>query len=83
LNNGLLPVVVSDEFLQTVLKGINTSPNTPVIINLEDQTITFEGKEETFDINPYKKSCMINGYDDIDYLLSLTADIKKFDIQQS
>jgi 3-isopropylmalate/(R)-2-methylmalate dehydratase small subunit len=83
LNNGLLPVVVSDEFLQTVLKGINTSPNTPVIINLEDQTITFEGKEETFDINPYKKSCMINGYDDIDYLLSLTADIKKFDLQQS
>lgn len=83
LNNGLLPVVVSDEFLQTVLKGIITNPNTPITISLGNQTITFEGKEETFEINPYKKSCMINGYDDIDYLLSLTEDIKQFDLQQS
>lgn len=83
LNNGLLPVVVSDEFLQTILKRISTNPSTPIIVDLENQTISFEEMEETFEINPYKKSCMINGYDDIDYLLSLTADIKKFDIQQS
>jgi 3-isopropylmalate/(R)-2-methylmalate dehydratase small subunit len=83
LNNGLLPVVVSDQFLQTILKGISANSSTPITINLEDQTISFEGKEETFDINPYKKSCMINGYDDIDYLLSLTEDIKQFDLQQS
>ncbi|GAB1445474.1 MAG: 3-isopropylmalate dehydratase small subunit [Cyclobacteriaceae bacterium] len=83
LNNRLLPVVVSDEFLQTILKGISTNPNTPIIVDFENQTIAFKGKEETFEINPYKKSCMINGYDDIDYLLSLTEDIKQFELQQS
>jgi len=83
LNNGLLPVVVSDQFLQTILKGISANSSTPITVNLENQTISFEGKEETFDINPYKKSCMINGYDDIDYLLSLREDIKQFDLQQS
>lgn len=83
LNNGLLPVVVSDQFLQTILKGISANSSTPITVNLENQTISFEGKKETFDINPYKKSCMINGYDDIDYLLSLTEDIKQFDLQQS
>ncbi|MCB0493342.1 MAG: 3-isopropylmalate dehydratase small subunit [Cyclobacteriaceae bacterium] len=83
LNNGLLPVVVSDQFLQTISKGISANSSTPITVNLENQTISFEGKKETFDINPYKKSCMINGYDDIDYLLSLTEDIKQFDLQQS
>ncbi|MEQ8364622.1 MAG: 3-isopropylmalate dehydratase small subunit [Cyclobacteriaceae bacterium] len=83
LNNGLLPVVVSDEFLQTILKGISANSSAPITVNLENQTISFEGEEERFDINPYKKSCMINGYDDIDYLLSLTEDIKQFDLQQS
>lgn len=83
LNNGLLPVVVSDEFLQTILKRISTNPSTPIIVDLENQTISFEEMEETFEINPYKKSCMINGYDDIDYLLSLKEDIQQFDLQQS
>lgn len=83
LNNGLLPVVVSDEFLQTILKRISTNPSTPIIVDLENQTISFEEMEETFEINPYKKSCMINGYDDIDYLLSLKEDIQQFDILQS
>ncbi len=83
LNNGLLPVVVSDDFLQKMLKEISTNPATPIIINLENQTISFEGTKEDFEINPYKKSCMTNGYDDIDYLLSLAEDIKQFDLQQS
>jgi len=83
LNNGLLPVVVSDGFLQTLLKGISANPSSSISIDLENQTISFNGHNETFDINPYKKSCMINGYDDIDYLLSLTEDIKQFDLQQS
>lgn len=83
LNNGLLPVVVSDEFLQAILKGINTNPTSSISIDLENQTISFDGNKETFEINPYKKSCMINGYDDIDYLLSLTEDIRQFDLQQS
>lgn len=83
LNNGLLPVVVSDEFLQAILKGINKNPASSISIDLENQTISFDGNKETFEINPYKKSCMINGYDDIDYLLSLTEDIRQFDLQQS
>lgn len=83
LNNGLLPVVVSDEFLQAILKGINTNPTSSISIDLENQTISFDGNKETFEINPYKKSCMINGYDDINYLLSLTEDIRQFDLQQS
>lgn len=83
LNNGLLPVVVSDEFLQAILKGINTNPTSSISIDLENQTISFDGNKETFEINPYKKSCMLNGYDDIDYLLSLTEDIRQFDLQQS
>lgn len=83
LNNGLLPVVVSDEFLQAILKGINTNPTSSISIDLENQIISFDGNKETFEINPYKKSCMLNGYDDIDYLLSLTEDIRQFDLQQS
>jgi 3-isopropylmalate/(R)-2-methylmalate dehydratase small subunit len=82
LNNGLLPVIVSDVFLQLLISSIQTKPTTPITVDLENQTISCDGKKESFEINPYKKSCMINGYDDIDYLLSLTEDIKQFELQQ-
>ncbi len=82
LNNGLLPVVVSDAFLSTILNGVKSNPTTPISVDLENQLVIFDGQKESFDINPYKKSCMINGYDDIDYLLSLTEDIKQFELQQ-
>lgn len=82
LNNGLLPVVVNDVFLQSLISTIQNNPATPITIDLENQVIAFEYKKEPFDINPYKKSCMINGYDDIDYLLSLTEDIKQFELQK-
>ena len=82
LNNGVLPITVSDEFLQKVFAQGNTSELT---IDLAKQTITINatGDQEIFDINIYKKTCMLNGYDDIDYLLSIRSDIETFEKQQS
>src|SRR3954468_24637099 len=70
LNNGVLPVQVSEDFLQKIFKQ---DKDATLNIDLENQKIRIDatGEEETFDINNYKKTCMINGYDDIDYLLSL------------
>jgi 3-isopropylmalate/(R)-2-methylmalate dehydratase small subunit len=78
LNNGLLPVTVSESFLQKLFALNNTST---ITINLEAQTITIDatGENESFDINAYKKTCMLNGYDDIDYLLSIKSDIEQFE----
>lgn len=79
MNNGLLPVVVSDEFLDHLFKAIETNPSTEVTVDLANQKINAAGKEEAFEINAYKKDCLMNGYDDIDYLLSLKEEIKKFE----
>jgi 3-isopropylmalate/(R)-2-methylmalate dehydratase small subunit len=78
LNNGVLPVQVSDEFLDEIFKQPNTATLT---INLQDQTITIDGtgQKEHFDINEYKKTCLLNGYDDIDFLLSIKEDIVKYE----
>ena len=72
LNNGVLPVVVSEAFLANLFRHIQTNPAATVTVNLEAQTITdnTSGECEHFEINPYKKNCLLNGYDDIDYLLS-------------
>src|SRR6185436_2857261 len=70
LNNFLLPVTVSENFLQKIFKAAETDPTTEIEVNLEKQTITASGETETFDINSYKKTCLLNGYDDIDYLLN-------------
>lgn len=83
LNNGLLPVVVSDGFLRELLSTIEKDPKTSITVDLVPQTISFGGKLENFEINIYKKECLINGYDDIDYLLSLTGEIREFDNRQS
>jgi 3-isopropylmalate/(R)-2-methylmalate dehydratase small subunit len=82
LNNGVLPVTVTDEFLEKIFAQGNEGTLT---INLEKQTITIDatGDSESFDINPYKKTCMINGYDDIDYLLSIKEEIQEFETQRS
>jgi 3-isopropylmalate/(R)-2-methylmalate dehydratase small subunit len=81
LNNAVLPVTVSDEFLQKIFQQGNEGTLT---INLEKQTITIDatGDSASFDINPYKKTCMINGYDDIDYLISIKEDIEQFETQR-
>lgn len=72
LNNGVLPVVVSPEFLSEVFAAVDSDANTTLTVNLEKQTITnnANGKTESFEINPYKKVCLLEGLDDIDYLLS-------------
>jgi len=80
LNNGVIPVQVSDEFLQKIFKQDNKSALT---VDLENQKIIIDntGEEETFEINSYKKNCLLNGYDDIDYLVSIKDDIEKFEKQ--
>lgn len=81
LNNGLLPVQVSPEFLETLMTAIKVYPNTLIAVDLEAQTIGIDGtdRSESFEIDPYKKTCMINGYDDIDYLLSKKDAIEAFE----
>lgn len=81
LNNGLLPVQVSPEFLKELMTTIKASPKTEITVNLEAQTIGIKNSnyKDTFDIDAYKKTCMINGYDDIDYLLSKKHIIKEFE----
>jgi 3-isopropylmalate/(R)-2-methylmalate dehydratase small subunit len=78
LNNGVLPVQVSDEFLQKIFALENGST---LSIDLETQTITIDATDdqEKFEINNYKKTCLMNGYDDIDYLLSIKQDIMNFE----
>jgi 3-isopropylmalate/(R)-2-methylmalate dehydratase small subunit len=78
LNNGVLPVQVSDEFLQRIFLQDN---NTELTVDLAQQTIRINstGEEEHFDINIYKKTCLLNGYDDIDYLLSVKKDIENYE----
>ncbi len=72
LNNGVLPVVVSEKFLADLFASINADAKTTVTVDLAAQTITnnANGAVESFDINSYKKECLLNGLDDIDYLLS-------------
>ncbi len=79
LNNGLLPVKVSDEFLKDLLSTITENPETEITVNVEEQSIGFNGKFETFELDAYKKICLMNGYDDIDFLISKKAEIEKFE----
>jgi 3-isopropylmalate/(R)-2-methylmalate dehydratase small subunit len=78
LNNGVLPVQVSEQFLQQIFLQDN---NTELTIDLEQQTITIHstGEQEHFEISSYKKTCLLNGYDDIDYLLSIKKDIEVYE----
>jgi len=71
-NNGVLPVVVSAEFLAEIFDGANKDPKLTLTVDLENQTIknNANGKSESFEINSYKKECLLKGLDDIDYLLS-------------
>ena len=79
LNNGLLPVKVSDEFLKDLLTTVTENPETEITVNVEEQSIGFNGKSETFELDAYKKICLMNGYDDIDFLISKKAEIEKFE----
>ncbi len=81
LNNGLLPVQVSESFLAVLFEAIEQDAGTLIRVDLLKQSITLpvKGQTESFDINPYKKECLLNGYDDIDYLLSIKEKIIEFE----
>lgn len=81
LNNSLLPVQVTPDFLKQLFEVVTSDPKTKIVIDVAKQTISVPSKKisETFDINPYKKICIMNGYDDIDYLLSLKPEIEAFE----
>lgn len=79
LNNFLLPVTVTESFLQKIFTAIEKDPSTEIEVNLEKQTIAVAGETESFDINSYKKTCLLNGYDDIDYLLNSKKEIEEFE----
>lgn len=81
LNTFVLPVQVSDSFLTTLFARLTEHPDAIMTVDLPTQTILLEtGERENFDINTYKKTCLLNGYDDIDYLLSLRNEIRDFDL---
>ena len=81
LNNFLLPVRVSEDFLQKLFFAIQRDPSTEVEVNLEKESIKLlaTGEQQHFDINPYKKECLMHGYDDIDYLLNIMNEIEQFE----
>ncbi|MEA4982809.1 MAG: 3-isopropylmalate dehydratase small subunit [Paludibacter sp.] len=81
LNNGVLPVVVSPEFLADIFSDVSSNPATTLTVDLENQVITNNAtsKAESFEINPYKKECLLKGLDDIDYLLSKKDLIEQYE----
>lgn len=84
LNNGLLPVQVSAPFLAKIFSAIENDSTASLKVDLAEQLISIEatGESESFDINPYKKECLLNGYDDIDYLLNIKEKIAEFELSQ-
>ena len=81
LNNGLLPVTVSEQMLEAIFAAVNANPKAELKIDLPAQTIEIVGTEhkESFEIAPYKKQCLVNGYDDVDFLVSIHEEIKAFE----
>jgi len=81
LNNGILPIQVSPNFLKTLLNAIELNPDTVILIDLENQNIELlaTNEKESFEIDAYKKICLLNGYDDIDFLISNKDKIEKFE----
>jgi 3-isopropylmalate/(R)-2-methylmalate dehydratase small subunit len=81
LNNGLLPVTVSEQMLAAIFAAVESNPKTEIKIDLPAQTIEIVGTKhkESFEIAPYKKQCLVNGYDDVDFLVSIRTDIEAFE----
>ena len=81
LNNGLLPVTVSEQMLEAIFAAVNANPKAELKIDLPAQTIEIVGTEhkESFEIAPYKKQCLVNGYDDVDFLVSIREEIEVFE----
>ena len=83
LNNGILPIQVTPEYLKELLQTIKEKPDTKLTIDLENQILSSPVGELEFEIDPYKKVCMINGYDDIDFLISKKDKIEAFEQERS
>ena len=81
LNNFILPIQVTDEFLEQIFSAVNKDPKLEVVVDLESQQFSIPaiGLKTSFEINPYKKECLLNGYDDIDYLIALKEEIETFE----
>ena len=79
LNNGLLPVQVNDDFLQGLLAAIKANPSVKISVNLLAQTVSYAGEQASFEVNAYKKECLLNGYDDIDFLVSIKDEIEAYE----
>lgn len=79
LNNGLLPVKVSEGYLKDLIETVTHNPSTQITVDVDKQTISFNGKTESFELDSYKKICLMNGYDDIDFLTSKKGAIKTFE----
>ncbi len=82
LNNGLLPITVSDQALHTIFQAIEADPSQELKVNLPEQKLSCGEEEWSFDIDGYKKQCLLNGHDDIDFLLSIKDDIIAFEQEQ-
>ena len=84
LNNGLLPVQVSEEFLKDLMNALKSDPKTQIKVDLKEQYIEIidTGRVESFDIHPYKKECLLNGYDDLAFLINQKQDIETFESQR-
>jgi len=84
LNNGLLPIQVEEEFLQNIFTEIYKDPRTPLKVDLEAQELILirTGETTNFEINPYKKACLLNGYDDIDFILSKKDKIEEYELKR-
>ena len=85
LNNGVLPIQVSDEFLKKAFAAIDNDPQAGFHVDLENQefTILATGDKSTFEISSYKKECLLNGFDDIDYLINIKSDIEAFEASRA
>ena len=81
LNNGVLPIQVTPEFLNQIFDAIKDNPDQQFLVDLPNQKLSIEGTDHSysFEISPYKKECLLNGYDDIDYLISLKDQIEKYE----
>lgn len=85
LNNGILPIQISSQFLNNALTAVSQDPATKLIVDLENQTVSIKSSMsfEDFEIDPFKKICLMNGYDDIDYLINNKNKIQAFEEQKS
>ncbi|MFA9370689.1 MAG: 3-isopropylmalate dehydratase small subunit [Labilibaculum antarcticum] len=79
LNNGVLPVIVSPKFLANIFEAVEKNKEQKIVVDLEKQSISLNGESESFVINPYKKNCLLNGFDDIDFLLARKEKIEAFE----